>query len=152
MQSVRQSLCSSFFLQHSYNMADIRISLILIIALDLDGDGIKAEVAEYYLNWEASAGNHIEWKTVAKNCRRCCLWSLNWKALHFNGGREMRSNVYDKASQKSALGSTRVSCKSNFHLLIIPWSGMKNSTQLEKSSLLGKEYTSEFNDLSIRIG
>ena len=52
----------------------------LIHALNINHDGIKIKVADFYrkmhtedyLDWKASLKNYFEWKPMAKN-RRCCL-------------------------------------------------------------------------------
>ncbi|KAF8397000.1 hypothetical protein HHK36_018638 [Tetracentron sinense] len=75
----------------------------LVRALDLNNRGIKIEVADFfgkmcaedYLDWEASLENYCEWKPMAE-ARKVLFVKLKLKKLHFNGGRELRSNVPDR--------------------------------------------------------
>lgn len=63
-------------------------------------------------------GELFMWKPMAE-VRKVILSSLKRRVLHFLGGRELKSNAFDKISQKQVHGNRwRSSCKASSYQLI----------------------------------
>ncbi|CAL2249473.1 unnamed protein product [Prunus armeniaca] len=132
----------------------------LVRALDLNGGGIKIEVVDFYgkmhvedyLDWEASLENYFEWKPMAED-RKVLFVKLKlkstalqwWKRVEEQRARQGKQKINTWDRMKSKLRKQFLPADYTMELY-------EQFHNLKQRDMSVEEYTSEFNNLSIRVG
>ncbi|XP_021817152.1 uncharacterized protein LOC110759412 [Prunus avium] len=132
----------------------------LVRALDLNGGGIKIEVVDFYgkmhvedyLDWEASLENYFEWKPMAED-RKVLFVKLKlkstalqwWKRVEEQRARQGKQKINTWDRMKSKLRKQFLPADYTMELY-------ERFHNLKQQDMSVEEYTSEFNNLSIRVG
>nr|CAD1844163.1 unnamed protein product [Ananas comosus var. bracteatus] len=132
----------------------------LVRALDLNGAGIKIEVADFfgqmhaedYLDWEASLETYFEWKPMVEE-RKVLFVKLKLKGAALQWWKRIKEQRSRQGKQKI---STWEHMKTKLHKQFLPadyaMELYEKFHSLKQRSMSVDEYTSEFNNLSIRVG
>ena len=131
----------------------------LIRALDLNGGGIRIEVADFfgklhaedYLDWEASLENYFEWKPMTE-ARKVLFVKLKLKGTALQWWKRVEEQRVRQGKQKI---STWEHMKAKMRKQFLPADyAMELYERFHslKQNRTVEEYTSEFNNLSIRVG
>ena len=132
----------------------------LLHAIDLNGGGIKLEVADFhgklhaedYLDWEANLDNYFEWKTLEEN-RKVLFVKLKLKGTALQWWKRVEEQ---RARQGKPKISTWEHMKAKLRKQFLPADYTMELYEkfhgLKQNNMSVEEYTAEFNNLSIRVG